>query len=84
MNERVAVISPTQGLARQQAIDREKFNAEDDRPHPKVGAVIVKEGTIIGKAFRGQISEGDHADYGPRENAARSDLNSHRLRNEQY
>jgi len=40
-----------------------KSKPEDDRPHPKVGTVVVKEGTIIGKAFRGQISKGDHAEY---------------------
>ena len=36
---------------------------EDDRPHPKVGAVIVKEGEIIAEAYRGQIGRGDHAEF---------------------
>jgi pyrimidine deaminase RibD-like protein len=37
--------------------------SEDDRPHPKVGVVIVKEGEIIAEAYRGQIGEGDHAEF---------------------
>lgn len=36
---------------------------EDERPHPKVGVVIVKEGEIIAEACRGQIGEGDHAEF---------------------
>lgn len=36
---------------------------EDDRPHPKVGAVIVKNGENIAEAYRGQIGAGDHAEF---------------------
>jgi len=31
-----------------------KSVAEDKRPHPKVGAVVVKDGKILGKAHRGE------------------------------
>jgi len=41
----------------------EMCQGETDRPHPKVGVVVVKDGEIISEAFRGQIGEGDHAEY---------------------
>ena len=36
--------------------------AEDDRVHPKVGVVIVKEGEVLSRAHRGESLEG-HAEY---------------------
>ena len=36
---------------------------ESDRPSPKVGAVLVKEGKIVGEAYRGELRPGDHAEY---------------------
>jgi pyrimidine deaminase RibD-like protein len=36
--------------------------SEDDRPHPKVGAVVVKDGRILSKAHRGE-KEKSHAEY---------------------
>jgi pyrimidine deaminase RibD-like protein len=45
------------------AIDQaRKSIAEDDRVHPKVGAVVVKDGRVIASAFRGEIPE-CHAEY---------------------
>jgi pyrimidine deaminase RibD-like protein len=35
---------------------------EDDRPHPKVGAVVVKDGRVLSKAHRGE-SPKSHAEY---------------------
>lgn len=35
---------------------------EDDRPHPKVGAVVVKDGSVLSKAHRGE-RRGSHAEY---------------------
>jgi pyrimidine deaminase RibD-like protein len=32
-------------------------------PSPKVGAVLVKKGKIIGEAYRGELAPGDHAEY---------------------
>lgn len=39
-----------------------KSVAEDDRPHPKVGAVVVKNGTVVSKAHRGENPK-SHAEY---------------------
>ncbi|MHA1863413.1 MAG: hypothetical protein ACTSWA_06570 [Candidatus Thorarchaeota archaeon] len=36
---------------------------EDDRPHPKVGCVVVKKGEIVVQASRGEIGRGDHAEF---------------------
>lgn len=41
----------------------EKCQPEDERTHPKVGAVLIKDGKIIGEAFRGEIKDGEHAEY---------------------
>ena len=37
--------------------------AEDDRARPKVGAVSVLDGRVLGKGFRGENGKGDHAEY---------------------
>jgi len=39
-----------------------KSDPEDDRPHPKVGAVVVKDGRVLSKAHRGE-SPKSHAEY---------------------
>ncbi len=36
---------------------------EDDRPHPKVGVVVVKNGSILAKAHRGEMGNGEHAEF---------------------
>ncbi len=38
--------------------------SEDDRLHPKVGAVVVKNGAVWMKGFRGNPNLGDHAEFG--------------------
>lgn len=46
------------------AIDNGKESvSEDGKLSPKVGAAIFKNGEILGAAFRGQLGEGDHAEY---------------------
>ena len=35
---------------------------EDERPHPKVGAIIVKDGNVLSKAHRGEKPK-SHAEY---------------------
>jgi pyrimidine deaminase RibD-like protein len=40
-----------------------KSVAEDDRPHPKVGVVIVKDGKILATGHRGESGKGDHGEY---------------------
>lgn len=39
-----------------------KSRPEDDRVHPVVGVVVVKDGKLMAKAYRGQVS-GNHAEY---------------------
>jgi len=36
---------------------------EDERPHPKVGAVIIKNNLIVCESYRGEKNPGDHAEY---------------------
>jgi pyrimidine deaminase RibD-like protein len=36
--------------------------SEDDRPHPLVGAVVVKDGRVLAMAHRGEMA-GNHAEY---------------------
>ncbi|MCI0376966.1 MAG: bifunctional diaminohydroxyphosphoribosylaminopyrimidine deaminase/5-amino-6-(5-phosphoribosylamino)uracil reductase RibD [Gemmataceae bacterium] len=48
------------GLAIEEA---RKSVAEDGRPHPKVGAVVIKDGKVIATAHRGEMAPGDHAEY---------------------
>lgn len=40
-----------------------KCVGEDDRSHPKVGAVVVKDGVVLGSAHRGELAPGDHAEF---------------------
>jgi pyrimidine deaminase RibD-like protein len=40
-----------------------KCKDESDRPSPKVGAVLVMDGKIIGEAYRGELGPGEHAEY---------------------
>jgi pyrimidine deaminase RibD-like protein len=39
-----------------------KSSAEDKRPHPLVGCVVVKSGKVLATSHRGEI-EGNHAEY---------------------
>jgi pyrimidine deaminase RibD-like protein len=49
-------------FARMAVEEARKSNAEDDRPHPKVGCVVVKDGRVLAKAHRGEF-EACHAEY---------------------
>lgn len=40
-----------------------KSKREDGRVHPWVGAVVVKKGVVLAKAYRGELSSGDHAEF---------------------
>jgi|ERR1043165_4795853 pyrimidine deaminase RibD-like protein len=40
-----------------------KCKAEDARPRPLVGAVVVKNGDVIASAFRSELKPGEHAEY---------------------
>ncbi len=37
--------------------------SEDERPRPKVGAVIIKNNVIVCEGYRGEENPGDHAEY---------------------
>jgi pyrimidine deaminase RibD-like protein len=46
------------------AIDEaRKSKAEDERTHPLVGAVVVKNQEILTKAYRGELASGNHAEF---------------------
>jgi len=36
---------------------------EDERVHPRVGAILVKDGKVVETAFRGEIAKGNHAEF---------------------
>src|SRR5262245_10064441 len=40
-----------------------KSRSEDERTHPRVGVVVVKDGQILAKAHRGESNLGEHAEY---------------------
>ncbi len=46
---------------------------EDERPHPKVGAVVVKDGKVLSKAHRGEEPK-SHAEYVALEDKLPDDL----------
>ena len=50
-----------------------RSRAEDDRTHPKVGAVLVLNGKVLGTGFRGENGKGDHAEYTVLEKKVRED-----------
>lgn len=47
------------------AIDqaRQSVSEKDGKPHPFVGAVVVKNGQVLSVAHRGEIAEGNHAEF---------------------
>jgi pyrimidine deaminase RibD-like protein len=40
-----------------------KSVGEDNRAHPKVGAVVVRDGKVVETAYRGEFGKGEHAEY---------------------
>ena len=47
-----------------QAIDlARQCKSEEGRISPKVGAVAARDGVIIGEAYRGEVAQGEHAEF---------------------
>jgi len=44
--------------------EAKKSRDEDGGPHPRVGAVVVRDGKILASAYRGETGPGDHAEFG--------------------
>lgn len=40
-----------------------KSKPEDERAHPRVGVVVVKDGNVLATAYRGELGEGEHAEF---------------------
>ncbi len=49
-------------MERAVALARQCIN-EPGKISPKVGAVVARDGVVIGEAFRGELSPGDHAEF---------------------
>ncbi|HLK57255.1 MAG TPA: deaminase [Chthonomonadaceae bacterium] len=66
-NERISQISSievTDRSAMLRAIDlSRKCMSEPGKVSPKVGAIVIRDGRVIGEAFRGEQSPGEHAEY---------------------
>ena len=50
-----------------------KSRPEDDKPHPYVGAVVVRGSKMLDSASRGELALGDHAEYTVLEKKLKSD-----------
>ncbi len=65
--------NPDRRFAAMAIEEASKSVPEDERPHPKVGAVVVKDGEVLSKAHRGE-KEKSHAEYVALEDKLSDDL----------
>lgn len=48
----------------EQAIElARQCQSEEGRTSPKVGAIVARDGVVVGKAYRGELLPGQHAEY---------------------
>src|SRR2546426_5748719 len=40
-----------------------RCKTEPGKVSPKVGAIVTRDGMVIGEAFRGELAPGEHAEY---------------------
>lgn len=65
-------VGPTDLMLRAIALAR-KCKSEAGRTSPKVGAVVARNGIVIGEAFRGELRTGEHAEFTLLERKLRND-----------
>ena len=68
MKAQIAKITLDLKFMRDAIAEAAKSHGEDNRIHPKVGVVVVKDGIIVSKGFRGEplagnLGSGKHAEY---------------------
>jgi pyrimidine deaminase RibD-like protein len=56
-------VSDDRALMERAIVLARQCESESGKLSPKVGALVVREGVIIGEAFRGELAPGDHAEY---------------------
>lgn len=56
------------------AVDLGRQSVSEDTSKPHVGAVVVKDGVVVGSGYRGETGEGHHAEYGVLSRLADGDL----------
>ena len=46
-----------------QAISQADKSRVEDSRDPKVGVIVVKDGKVLARAYRGEIEAGEHGEY---------------------